>query len=142
MDLDAITNNWIDVSLSKQIDLRDTRDSHDYFNITFELYMNILNIVQQREQSVENTMPKVLRLLNPQVKLPTLICNLTRKVTRFKGNGKTIQTILPCTQTFIGEWTQAANLKISDLLDSNSNKSIKQEHIHKWFDLWTRTVQM
>lgn len=130
MDLDAIINNWIDVSLSKQIDSRDTRDSHDHFNITYELYMNILNIVQQRELSVENTMPKVLRLINPQVKLPTLICNLTRKVKRFKGNGKTtIQTILPCTQTYIGEWTQAANLKISDLLDSNSNKSIKQEHI-------------
>ena len=53
MDLDAIINKWIYVALSKQKDLRDTKDSHDHFNITYELYMNILNIVQQRELSVE-----------------------------------------------------------------------------------------
>ena len=130
MDLDAIINNSIDVALSKQIDSRDTKDSDDHFNITYELYMNILNIVQQRELSVEKTMLKVLWLLNPQVKLTTLICNLTKKVKRFKGNGKTtIQSILPCTQTYIGDCTQAADLKISDLLDSKSNKSIKQENI-------------
>ena len=64
------------------------------------------------------------------MKLPTLICNLTKKVKRFKGNGKaTIQSIIPCTQTYIGECTQAADLKISDLLDSKSNMSIKQECI-------------
>ena len=48
--------------------------------------MNIPRIIQHNDLGVKRTMPEVLKLLNPQVKLQSPICNLTNKVKRFKGD--------------------------------------------------------
>ena len=110
MDLDDIIKSWIFHADSPQPDTH----KGGHFKITYELYMNNLRIIQQNHLSVERTMPKVLKLLNPQVKLPSPICNLTNKVTKFKGHTKmAIESVLP--QLYIGPYCKSANLKITDL---------------------------
>ena len=130
MDIDVIINRWIDHALSGQ-NSGDKCDNPHHFNITYQLYMNILNITQERELSVEQTMPKVLKLLNPHVKLPSPIWNLTKKVKRFKGDLKAkISDILPQKQqTYIGEYCKVAGLKITDLQRNMERDVIKEEHI-------------
>ena len=111
MGLDDIINSWISHACSPELD---THKGQHHFKITYELYMNILRIIQQNDLSVERTMPKVLKLLNPQVKLPSPICNLTNKVKKFKGDTKmAIESILP--QLYIGSYCKSANLKVSHL---------------------------
>ena len=130
MDLDEIINSWIDHALSCP-SISDRNDSPHHFNITYQLYMNILSVIQEREVSVEQTMPKVLKWLNPHITLPSPICNLTKKVKRFKGDLRTkIFEILPQQQqTYFGEYCKAAGLKIVDLQSNNRRNVIKEEHI-------------
>ena len=110
MDLDDIITSWISHANSTEVH---TNKGQNHFKITYELYMNILRIIQQNDDSVERTMPKVLKLLNPQVKLPSPICNLTNKVKRFKGDTKmVIESILP--HLYVGPYCKNATLKVSD----------------------------
>ena len=70
MDIDTIINSWIDYATSEEKICSSNTNLH-HFNITYALHMSILNTIQERKLSVEKTMPKVLKLLNLQVKLPT-----------------------------------------------------------------------
>ena len=128
MDIDDIIYSWITHVYSNQ---NVTKDNLHHFNITYELYMSILRIIQKRELSVEKTMPEVLRLINPQVQLPSPICNLSSKVKRFKGDKKSrIQDIIPqCEERYLGEYCETAGLKISNLWNNTASVSIKTEHI-------------
>ena len=120
-----IVNSWISHANSTELD---THKSQHHFKITCELYMNILRIIQHNDLSVERTMPEVLKLLNPQVKLPSPICCLTNKVKRFKGDSKmAIESILP--QLHIGPYCKRANLKTSYLQGNKQHLLITTDYV-------------
>ena len=90
--------------------------------------MNILKIIQHNDLSVKRTMPEVLKLLNPQVKLPSLICNRTNKVKRFKGDSKmAIGSILP--QLYIGPYCKRENLKTFYLHGNKQHLLITTDYV-------------
>ena len=119
LDLDDIIANSTEL---------DTHKSQHHFKFTYELYMNILRIIQHNDLSVKRIMPEVLKLLNPQVKLPSPICNLTNKVKRFKGDSKmAIESILP--QRYIGPYCKRENLKTSYLQGNKQHLLITTDYV-------------
>ena len=130
MDFDEIINGWIDTALSKDWNAKeaDHDQSRHHFNITFDLYNRVLERLTERELNIEKTMPLVLRMLHPGVKLPAKIWNLTRKVRNYKGDKRdTIKSIIPEKIEYLGPACKLAGLRIEYLHDSTINFQVKAE---------------
>ena len=131
MDFDEIIDAWIDRALSKDWNAKeaDHDQSKHHFKITFGLYNSILDRLTERELNIEKTMPLVLRMLHPGIKLPVKIWNLTRKVRNYKGDKRdAIKSIIPETIEYLGPGCKLAGLKIEYLHDSTINFQVKPEY--------------
>ena len=125
MDMDVIINSWINTALTEV-----SMDTAHHFNITYGLYLDILTVIEEKGLNIQDTMSKVLKLIHPDVELPSSISYLTQKVKKYKGpSNTTIQCILPQPKVeYLGDSCKEAGLKICDLHDPKSTNRVRQEH--------------
>ena len=62
MDLDDIINSWISHANSTELD---TNKSQHHFKITYQLYLNIMRIIQHNDLSVEKNNAKSPKTVEP-----------------------------------------------------------------------------
>ena len=128
MDFKELIKGWIVRALSTEIEA--CQESH-HFNITYGLYVDIIGAIEQKGYNVEKTMTKVLKMLHPNINLPSRISSLTKKVRRYHGDPHTTihGTTPEVKDDYLGPSHRQAQLKMSYLTELNGNFHIRHEHI-------------